>query len=119
MNIQALKVQQQLDEKRAEYAEKLRFVLQCVAVRCRASQRVAVCCSVLQCTAACCSWMRNTQSRRQSQVCVLQCVAVCYNVMQCVAVRYSALQCVANEPEMPEHAGKLRFVCQNIHIYMP
>jgi len=88
-------------------------VLQCVAVCCsgyvpvtRSNMCVAVCCSVLQCVAVCCSalqWLCTRHAVRhvccrvlqcvavgmypsRSQICVLQCVALCHSVLQCVAV---------------------------------
>jgi len=59
-------------------------------VRCRVLQCVSVCCSVLQC-----AQHRSRSLLMCRDMCVLQCVAVCYSVLQCVTVCYSVLQCVA------------------------
>jgi len=81
-----------------------RFAYKCVAVCCSVLQCAAVRCSVLQFVAVCCSMLQQVAvrdinplpyARYDSLTCVLQCVAVCCNVLQCVAVCCSVLQCVA------------------------
>jgi len=91
-------------------------VLQCVAVCCRwlilqvffrkrcysVLQRVAACCRVLPCVAMCCSVFQMAYfaglfplMMLHCNCSVLQCVAVCCNVLQCFAVCCSTSQCVA------------------------
>jgi len=73
-------------------------VWQCVAVYCSMLQCVAVCCSGVipddvgtrveySCDSSnCCNRLTSSSRTSYFDLCILQCVALCYSVMQCVAV---------------------------------